>query len=286
MIHGIAQEKTPQEQLLTSWVNTIHSSSPGLLSSCRIEMAYYATELFKHTQATDNSFITMNGGELKFDEGLLKFEESYIRDYIKNTNSKDGYDSFHVENSSNTQTMDNFLTRNFVRFIAFLEKSYPSKGELALKFIKQAHTYLQKPDAGHAVDTLVMPYLLKKPKIIIAHSLGTVIAFKLLRELDDRLDEGVIPLLITLGSPLSLEAVKNCLGFPRKKPKSVKKWVNFFDPSDIVTLGRGLTKESFADYIENVGDVDINTLKCHEAEGYLSHNRFISLLADSINHLK
>lgn len=286
MIHGIGQEKIPQEQLLESWVNTIHLSAPGLLSSCSLEMAYYATELFQYTQPTDNSFTAMDGGGLQFDEGFFNFSESYIRDYIQSVTPASGYSSLDDENSNNTQTMDNFLQRNLVRFIAFLEKTSPSKSELALKFIKQAHTYLQKPDAGHAVDTLVRPYLLKKPKIVITHSLGTVIAFKLLRELESQMDELEIPLFITLGSPLSLAAVKNCLGLPRKRPKSVKKWVNFFDPSDIVTLGRGLTEDSFAVNIENHGDVDNKTFNCHGASGYLGHDGFISELTDAINHLK
>lgn len=72
-----------------------------------------------------------------------------------------------------------------------------------------------------------------------------------------------IPLFITMSSPLALEAFKNKLGPPRKKAPFVKRWVNFYDPSDFVTLGKPLNTKNFASDIENDGTVDNTTINCH-----------------------
>ncbi len=284
LIHGIAQEKIKEADLLNIWLDTINSSAPGLLSSCDVEMAYYAKELFNFTELPDKSFTTMGVRDLEKERGFLEFSEAYIRDYIRSQNLTKEFDSFDDCSSNQAaHAMDNFFQRNLVRFLSFLEKFSPTNSQTVLEFIKQAYTYLQKPNAMFAIDSLVRPYLLKKPQIVISHSLGTVIAFKLLREMGRHGDELEIPLFITLGSPLSLNSVKDSLGLPRKKPTIVKKWSNFYDPSDIVTLGRGLTESTFSDGINNDGKVDNKTYNCHGVIGYLQHAGVISELTGIIN---
>lgn len=72
------------------------------------------------------------------------------------------------------------------------------------------------------------------PSIVVAHSLGTVVAYNLLRRDGDR-EHWVVPLLVTVGSPLAVTAIKRSLS-PIKHPRCVAKWYNARDGHDTVAL--------------------------------------------------
>ncbi|MFI8521244.1 alpha/beta hydrolase [Streptomyces sp. NPDC085481] len=69
------------------------------------------------------------------------------------------------------------------------------------------------------------------PNVVVAHSLGTVVALETLHE--QRAD---VPLLITLGSPLGIRTAvqPRVRPNPLATPASVGRWLNFWDRDDIV----------------------------------------------------
>ncbi|MFG2946325.1 alpha/beta hydrolase [Streptomyces adustus] len=72
------------------------------------------------------------------------------------------------------------------------------------------------------------------PTIVVAHSLGTVVAMEALQSY-----EGPVPLLVTVGSPLGLRSVvrDRMRPQPLRVPESVDEWLNFWDRDDLV-VGR------------------------------------------------
>ena len=73
--------------------------------------------------------------------------------------------------------------------------------------------------------------------VVVAHSLGTVVAYNLLRR--EGLDRGwKIPLFVTVGAPLAVTAIREALaGFASlRTPECVARWVNAMDSRDIVAL--------------------------------------------------
>ena len=100
----------------------------------------------------------------------------------------------------------------------------------------------------------------------MAHSLGTVVAYNILRN-DPRSLQ--MRKLVTVGSPLAIRAVRRSL-VPLKSPKA-DAWFNAFDPRDIVALNP-LDAANFpvVPEIENKGDVDNFTDNRHGIGGYLS----------------
>jgi hypothetical protein len=66
--------------------------------------------------------------------------------------------------------------------------------------------------------------------ILLGHSLGSVVAYDLLRERPGQRVRG----LITLGSPLGLPTIRRRIAV-RRFPADPQRWVNVFDPRDFVT---------------------------------------------------
>ncbi|MGA4779348.1 hypothetical protein ACPCUX_12470 [Cellulosimicrobium sp. AB352] len=83
------------------------------------------------------------------------------------------------------------------------------------------------------------------PAVVVAHSLGSVVAYAVLREHPDaaRWD---VPLLLTLGSPLAVRAIRDVLAarVPLRVPAPVRRWVAARDPRDALAL-HGLGPTAF-----------------------------------------
>jgi hypothetical protein len=114
--------------------------------------------------------------------------------------------------------------------------------------------------------------------VVVAHSLGTVVAYTLLmREGENR--NWKVPQLITVGSPLAVNAIRDrAPGIGdvggNRIPPCVGTWFNAMDPHDAVAL-RPLDDTHFMinppkPAIENKTDVDNRTPNQHGISGYLS----------------
>jgi hypothetical protein len=78
------------------------------------------------------------------------------------------------------------------------------------------------------------------PAVVIAHSLGSIIAYDVLREAGPRRD---IPLLLTVGSPLGVTEIQDLVTTPLRVPDGVAAWRNVADGRDLVALDRTLRPE-------------------------------------------
>lgn len=282
MIHGIGQEDSTKDDLLRKWTDSLHSNQLGLLDGALVDMAYYGTTLAKWTNGKAKNAVGMGAESTTVDVGdadELKFLSAVMDEFASDHGIEEAEIEAAIEAAGNNAIpMDNFIARRLVGLLRLVEKISPTKGSLLLRVIRQGHTYLSSPGAAKAVDDIVRPLLQRSPQVLITHSLGTVIAFKLLREMEAKGTEVNIPLLITMGSPLGLDAFKAKLGAPRRKPAFVKQWINFYDPSDFVALGKPLNESNFAINIDNDGTVDNKTFNAHGIVGYLPHKGVIDAL--------
>lgn len=286
MIHGIKQEDSTSEDLLDKWEQTLLAASAKLLDGTDVVFPYYGKVLAKWANGGGNKVVSMNANSSSNsvavnggDADELQFiHDALIQCAEANKISKQQIEAAEAQVGANHATMDNFFYRSLNALLRLIEDVSPAQGSYALRLIKQAYTYLDSPSAQKAVDEIVSPHLLRSPQVVISHSLGTVIAFKLIREMEKKNIKVDIPLLITMGSPLGLDAIQKKLGLPREKPASVRRWVNFYDRSDFVTLGKPLSTKNFGEGIVNDGKVDNRTLNCHGIVGYLPHSGVIKEL--------
>jgi hypothetical protein len=105
--------------------------------------------------------------------------------------------------------------------------------------------------------------------VVVSHSLGTVVAYNVLMSRPTQFPQIRVPLFVTLGSPLAINAVKSRLR-PHTFPSPVDKWYNAMDPDDVVSL-YPLTPKFFktGGTIENHDKVDNWTDNQHSIAGYL-----------------
>lgn len=99
--------------------------------------------------------------------------------------------------------------------------------------------------------------------VLVAHSLGSVIAVDLLTRLPPDLR---ISALLTLGSPLASETWKHTRALATDFPYDrVGAWVNVYDPRDPVTFGRGVSGR-FPMAVDLAVD-----MRSHSVRGYAAH---------------
>lgn len=138
-------------------------------------------------------------------------------------------------------------------------------GRVVVAFAREVYVYLSHPVRRERARQAVAATLREhRPRVVLAHSLGSVVAYEVLHAHPELAPE----LLVTLGSPLGLPgAVFDALDpEPRDgrgaRPPGVARWVNLADPGDLVALPRRLGDRFPVDHHDEaaIGRLDFHTL--------------------------
>jgi len=138
------------------------------------------------------------------------------------------------------------------------------------------YTYLRNSNIREKIEAGVTKAITPGVEtVVVSHSLGTVVAYNLLRR-EGHLRGWTVPLLVTLGSPLGIREIRRTLrGFaPTRCPECAQAWFNAMDERDVVAL-YPLTPGWFPldplrPEIDNKTDIDNHTENRHGIEGYLA----------------
>jgi hypothetical protein len=135
--------------------------------------------------------------------------------------------------------------------------------------IKQVRRYLHDPKVRHETRARVQRAIAPDTQVIIAHSLGSVVAYEALCATPDC----PVSIFVTLGSPLGIRnlifealdpAPKNGMGV---WPPGITQWVNIADSGDVVALVKELAS-CFGPQV--VDRLVVNGAKAHDALRYLT----------------
>jgi alpha-beta hydrolase superfamily lysophospholipase len=152
-----------------------------------------------------------------------------------------------------------------------------SAGVLYLGVLRQVRRYLADPTIKAAVDGRVEQAVGPACRVLIGHSLGSVVAYEYLRS---HPGHGV-DLLLTLGSPLGLRIVRDRLAVG---PLPVPGWVNVRDVRDPVACAGPLHR--WWPQIGRQGDVVVdNGGDAHAVERYLDRKATGAVLLRALPHL-
>lgn len=167
--------------------------------------------------------------------------------------------------------------------IRTIDAHVPGAGVLIAMITNDVHQYLSKDSFRAVIEEGVMAALSEEEEsVIVAHSLGTIVAYKLLHRLSQS-GEWKVPLLVTLGSPLAINAIRDRLR-PIRHPSCVSRWYNARDPRDVVAL-YPLDREHFKVDPEIDDSSHVSNWKGnrHGIEGYLDDEHVARRIFDALS---
>ncbi|WP_330279285.1 antibiotic ABC transporter ATP-binding protein [Streptomyces sp. NBC_00056] len=148
----------------------------------------------------------------------------------------------------------------------------PVSERMLIGELKQVRRYLDEPPVWQAARAAVAAEISADTRVVVAHSLGSVVAYEALCENPD----WPVTDLVTVGSPLGLPVIHRRLSpLPVEGrgawPGGVVRWTNVADPGDIVALVGALAPRFVSGPGEGVADRRItNGVRMHDFERYLT----------------
>lgn len=285
LVHGINQQGKSEEILRKDWLGHLHRGlgRDKVADGLEIAVPFYGDELKRRADGVD-SIAVSQGPDGTPDQD----EAAFLAAGLVETAAAAGIGNAAIaaeqrviarEADVVAQEQGFIMNRRFNAIVRLLERVSPLHGTVVMRVLKQAYAYLKRPGVGPAVDAIVRPQVERWPAVIVAHSLGTVVSFKLLRTMALEGKPVRVPLFVTVGSPLPLMAVQAALGPEFALPAGVDRWLNALDPDDFITLGKPLDDINFADGIENIVDIENDGDDAHAISGYLADRRVAAAIA-------
>jgi hypothetical protein len=287
LVHGINQQGKSSQKILDEWLPSLraaydtHGADP-LLKLSRIEAAFYGDTLEELSSVrVKDQAIALGADDVPDD--FLEFAADALKEMALRMGASEAQINAELLETAVAQGAG--PNKKWIKAIArVIETISPLHGTLALRVLAQAHAYIRNEHVHDEVNKLVRPLFEDdEPAIVVSHSLGTIVAYSLLREFAKRNRPRRSPLLVTLGSPLGIDSVRRGFPKPRVKPDNVQRWVNGADPEDFVALRPELTSENFGPGIENYPNIDNGYENPHSIVGYLSDSRITNAIAESIS---
>jgi hypothetical protein len=279
-VHGINHEGKSSDWILENWLEALKgATSPGdfeLIKRQTIEAPFYGDVLHEQAQqrlAAKDKLRAQSADEAEGEEAA--FYRHALAEVVQGRPDLITAERLaHAERIVEQDAIYN--NRHLIVLLKALQDVLPDQGEALLRLLPQAFVYLNRIQATETVEAIVRPALEQGPCIVIAHSLGTVVSFKLMRALRQN-----CPFYITLGSPLPIKAVQGSVRAPFGRRPAVAEWLNLWDPNDVVTLSSPLDTHTFGTGVEN-SQVNNGDADAHDFRRYLAHRETAERLVAAI----
>ncbi|MET0235902.1 MAG: hypothetical protein ABW224_14755 [Kibdelosporangium sp.] len=280
LVHGIAQEQKSADGLEAEWLPSLaggvrvagHPELADRLWRTRdvdIRMAFYGDLFLPKDQ--QGSADELTEAEWEFAERLgYEWLQRAAQDASRESDRAVAERELRGQMGETQgaraalRPLINSLTRlrPFARFgVALAER-------VVVKALRQVTRYLTDEEIRAGVQQRVGALISPDTKVIIGHSLGSVVAYEAAHQL-----EHPLPLLLTLGSPLGLRTIvyDRLRPQPPGVPPQVRSWVNIADRDDLVAARPDLTALfPGADGVLASSYTVDNGAKPHEATFYLA----------------
>lgn len=279
-VHGINQEDKDPDELKDVWIGDVEKGLQcrGALGGVHVDMPYFGNILKVGASRKGHRAIAQ-GPNGEADLELAEFLAAGMDEQAKALGITDQQIAEEQDRmprqAEDVVAMGFPMNRRINAIFRLIEQRSKVAGDLALRLLDQAHAYLRKPGVASKVDEIVAPVISGGPIVLVTHSLGSVVTFKLMRQFAIDGCQIEVPLYVTLGSPLPLSTVRRALGPDFANPAGVARWINARDRDDVITLNRGLNPPDYPGPIKNwkgVRNVRRNGAKdAHAIPGYLAY---------------
>lgn len=280
-IHGLANK--PQPEVLSDWWEA--AIREGLKKNCGVDdaafdfiMVHWAVFLYKNLQHEDPNFdfdpLYINQPYIEAAPGALRIYQEGLGDRLRERVT-DIVDSIigKIRGPIGLAKLEDRLLEEKVRDLDYY---YDERRNLADRDGQRRPA--RQVLMGELADT-IKP--LKDDRLmLIAHSMGSIIAYDVLRDLGQEIPDFSVEQFVTIGSPLGYSGMKERIyserayaDVPVRTPTVVKeKWVNYADPADKVAVEAHLRH----DFGPNGTGVRV--------EDDLVHNDYVALNGDRRPH--
>lgn len=297
LVHGIAQEQRSAAELETEWCISLaggleNAGHRELADGLRdrqfsVRMAFYGN-MFRtpDRQGLDSDELTA-AQQLIADELAVDLLQN-ARDSTDPADARQARVGLSaIDETTDAQGKPRAVA---VRLAGLLDRiPFFGRGALAgaaavSRTLTQVTRYLSDAAVREYAIGQVAEHLDTDTLAVIGHSLGSVVAYDALRA---RAADEQVPLLLTLGSPLGLSAIRHRLQpQPPGFPSPVRRWVNIAAPDDIVAARPNLLEVFDRDrppgaVFERSWMVD-NGSKPHQADFYLTTRICGEAVADAL----
>ncbi|MDP5220407.1 hypothetical protein Q5Y75_24785 [Ruegeria sp. 2205SS24-7] len=274
-IHGINNEDNSSESIATDWWTALVEGwqAVGLPIPGRpeIDVGYYAKILAASIEGRDPR-ATAQGATAETESEARAFLDSYMQ--AANITNEELAEALAAEGTPMPEVVEQGLIgRGLVASAGALERILRNRGQwIASGFLPQATQYIEDRGLAREIAVTVRKEVFdgkSDPAVVVAHSLGTVVAYDLLAS--DRLSERTVPLFMTLGSPLAIGMMQQILPPKSNVPNPpIGRWTNAYRKEDPVALGRGITKKTMDMIgVENIHEGLVAHLNPHSIQAYL-----------------
>jgi pimeloyl-ACP methyl ester carboxylesterase len=285
LVHGINQEGKSEDSIRTEWLNALEAGlgRAGVARAFDVRAPFYG-DILARSAGPRTGAVVAQGASADIDETIflaaaLTEQAQAAGAGTRQIAAEERALADEAGSSVNAQGFP--MDRRLNAVLRVIERLSPLHGEVCMSLLKQAYAYLKRPGVDDLVDAIVRPVLDTGPAVVVGHSLGTVVTFKILRQLALEGRPIRVPLYVTLGSPLPLMAVQAALGPTFVIPSGVDRWVNAVDPDDLIALGRGLDATNFSTGIQNLLNIHNVHSDPHSIKGYIGDKRIAEAIVNS-----
>lgn len=272
LVHGRAQQRKDPEALRRSWIDALRiglgAERSKILDNIEIVLPFYGDSLDRFLIQLEGSMpadIIVRGDGSDIDERYRKFHA----DVVSETAAILGITQAQVDLFLSDEVRQRGpLNWSWVQSLLRAVDMIPGvSAHVIERCTRDVYAYLSITRVRNDINTVVERAIPAGRTVILGHSLGSVVAYDVLRGSRRRYD---VPLFMTVGSPLGVGPIRRTLA-PLLFPPGVKDWYNAFDPRDVVAL-HPLDTVTFAVQppIKNYGSVRNCTENAHGIDGYLS----------------
>jgi hypothetical protein len=251
LVHGIDQQQMTADKLESQWLPALAGGvrvagfpdiadriwrgvgKPGAIET---RMAFYGNLFLTRDQQGDDP------GDFTPQEE--EFAEALALEWLKHTATRSSKEKVrangarelaYVTQQMGTEQGVGGVVRSTIGSLAKIPWFAPFGMAFAERFVKRALAQVTRYLTNDAVRSAALDSVLRligpETKVLIGHSLGSVVAYEAAHLINEPL-----PLLITLGSPLGLQTIvyQRLRPQPPCFPTNIKRWVNVADRDDFI----------------------------------------------------
>ena len=267
-VHGRAQQALDPVRLQAAWVDALRrgiGAARRTMPTVEFAFPYYGDTLDRFTRDVAiplTSEMTTRGGPLQ--DEFLVFQAEFAEAVRQRSGVTDA--QIDAQYGSNPRTRGPL---NWEWVQAILRAIDINSGGVAATtlelFTRDVFLYCSRAGVRDQIDQIVASQLTEEPTVVVGHSLGSLVAYSVLRTDRRRLQ---VPVFVTVGSPLGVRSVRDHFR-PLSRPP-IDQWFNAYDPRDVVAL-YPLDGDNFPiqPAIQNHGAVNNHTDNRHGIDGYL-----------------